>query len=221
MDYLLLQLNDSVFPIGAYTHSFGLESYIQMGIVKDRLTSQAYLKANLNSQVLFTDLLSIKLIFLAQRNLDKILEIEEIISVSSSPMELRDGTQKLGNRFIKTILSMGLEVDLFFQEYVKKSQTPVHSTAYGVFAMSHQLDYKMALRHYLYSQSSNMVTNCVKSVPLSQNDGQMILVSLHQEFERILEKLEELEEKHLCGVSIHNDIKAMQHETLYSRLYMS
>lgn len=28
-EFLILQVNDAVFPIGSYTHSFGLETYIQ------------------------------------------------------------------------------------------------------------------------------------------------------------------------------------------------
>ncbi|MDU7968180.1 MAG: urease accessory protein UreF, partial [Paeniclostridium sordellii] len=33
--FILLQINDALFPIGAYSHSYGLETYIQKNIVKD------------------------------------------------------------------------------------------------------------------------------------------------------------------------------------------
>ena len=220
-DFLLLQVNDSLFPIGGYTHSFGLESYIQMGEVRDKKSAYNYVVANLNSQILYNDLLMIKLIFDYRADLQKVLELEGLANASASPMELREGVQKLGNRFIKTISVMGLSENEGFTSYLKASKNPTHASAYGVFCVSYGLDYKMALRHYLYAQSSNIVTNCVKTIPLSQNDGQVILTRLHGEFEKILDHLETLGMEHFCASSVHNDIKAMQHETLYSRLYMS
>ena len=30
--FLLLQVNDALFPIGGYSHSYGLETYIQKGL---------------------------------------------------------------------------------------------------------------------------------------------------------------------------------------------
>ncbi len=36
----LLQINDSMFPIGGFTHSYGLESYIAADLVKDTPTAK-------------------------------------------------------------------------------------------------------------------------------------------------------------------------------------
>ncbi|CAK00253.1 urease accessory protein UreF [Helicobacter acinonychis] len=223
-EFLILQVNDAVFPIGSYTHSFGLETYIQQKKVTNKESALEYLKANLSSQFLYTEMLSLKLTYESalQNDLNKILEIEEIIALSTSPMELRLANQKLGNRFIKTLQAMNeLDMGAFFNTYAQKTKDPIHATSYGVFVASLNIELKKALRHYLYAQTSNMVINCVKSVPLSQNDGQKILLSLQSPFNRLIEKTLELDESHLCVASIQNDIKAMQHESLYSRLYMS
>lgn len=221
MNFLLLQINDSLFPIGGYTHSFGLESYIQLGCIKTKEDALEYIISNLNTQILYTDLLAIKLIFDAKKEISKILLIEEYINASTSPKELREGCLKLGQRFIKTIQVMLLAKNIFFDSYIQKTKTPVHATAYGVFCMSYEIDMELAIKHYIYAQSSSIITNCVKTIPLSQNDGQAILASLHKEFNQIYLKLKELDWEDFCNASIHNDIKAMQHETLYSRLYMS
>ena len=41
--FYLLQVNDALFPIGAYSHSQGLETYIQKGIVHDEKTAEEYI----------------------------------------------------------------------------------------------------------------------------------------------------------------------------------
>ena len=58
LNFLLLQINDTLFPIGSYTHSFGLESYVQLGKIKNKYDARDYLKAYLHTQMLYTDLLN-------------------------------------------------------------------------------------------------------------------------------------------------------------------
>ena len=41
--FYLLQVNDALFPIGGYSHSQGLETYIQRGIVRDIDTAREYI----------------------------------------------------------------------------------------------------------------------------------------------------------------------------------
>jgi Ni2+-binding GTPase involved in maturation of urease and hydrogenase len=43
----VLQFADSAFPAGGYAHSFGLEAYVQAGLVRDRHGVLAFLRAHL------------------------------------------------------------------------------------------------------------------------------------------------------------------------------
>ncbi|WP_120945945.1 urease accessory protein UreF [Helicobacter labacensis] len=222
-DFMLLQINDAMFPIGSYTHSFGLETYIQHKQVFDKASALTYMRAFLSTQFLYSDLLSLKLAYTYAKEgaLEPLLAMEERIALATPPLELRSANQKLGSRFVKTLLALDLPPHAFFHAYTQKSTTPTHATGYGVFCACVDLDLDMSLKHYLYAQSSNAVINCVKTIPLAQNDGQRILLALQESFTEILQRLEGLDESYLCAASIHNDIKAMQHEHLYSRLYMS
>ena len=68
--FLLLQINDSLFPIGGYSHSYGLETYIQRGLVHDASTAEEYLRNRLRYGFLYTDLLAVRLAYDAARKED-------------------------------------------------------------------------------------------------------------------------------------------------------
>ena len=42
--FLLLQVNDALFPIGGYSHSYGLETYIQKELVTNAAEAEAYIR---------------------------------------------------------------------------------------------------------------------------------------------------------------------------------
>ncbi len=220
MNFLLLQINDSSFPIGSYTHSFGLETYIQQGIINNKEDSIKYIKSILNSQILYTDLLLIKLVYEA-KELDEVIKLEKIVNVSTPAKETRDGMKKIGTRFIKAIQSMQLGSNYMFDLYVANSIYKIHASAYAMLCKTQNIESSIAIKHYLYSQTSNITTNCVKLIPLSQYDGQSILALSHIELIRVYDKLQTLNINDFCNTSANNDIKSMQHEVLHSRLYMS
>lgn len=224
--YLLLQINDALFPIGAYSHSFGLETFIQKNLVYNYDTAFNYIRNKLNLDILYSELLPIKLAYkyCYSNNLDKIIELEEILEASRIPSEIRAANNKLGSRFIKTILNLDITYDRdMFNRYVnaRKGHTVNYAIAYGVFCASCNIELNESIERFIYSQTSAIVTNCVKTIPLSQSEGQKLLTSCHIIFEYILSKLNNIEEDMLCLSTTSFDIRCIEHEALYSRLYMS
>lgn len=66
-----------------------------------------------------------------------------------------------------------------------------------------------------------MVTNCVKTVPLSQTVGQALLFSSARAQVEAVERALAADES-LLGLSTPGfDARSIEHETLCSRLYMS
>ena len=224
--FLLFQINDSLFPIGAYSHSYGLETYIQKKLVNDVDTAFEYLKCNLKSNFLYSELLAINLAYeySSNGNLNKLLRLDNILNASKSPKEIRLASQKLGSRFIKTLMSSDIAYENNnFIDYVNQSKDnlPTHTVAYGVFCQSVGIEKERAIDGFLYSYTSSTVTNCVKSIPLSQTQGQQLLYKSYDIFEEVIDKLDKLTIDDLCISTPGFDVRCMQHETLYSRLYMS
>ncbi|WP_294374128.1 urease accessory protein UreF [uncultured Clostridium sp.] len=225
-DFLLFQINDAAFPIGTYTHSYGLETYIQKDYIRNSQDMFQYIKANAETNFLHTELLSAYKAYeyASQNRLDDIFKIEEIIEASRIPKEIRAAGEKLGSRFIKTVSELDIQYkDEIFKEYSNKNLkgNRIHSVAYGVFCSSCNINHKKAMERYLYSYVSAAVINGVKLIPLSQNDGQKILYRCYEFFDDIIDKLSNLTIEDLCMSTPGFDIRSMQHERLYSRLYMS
>ncbi len=224
--FMLLQLNDSQFPIGGYSHSYGLETYVQRGIVHDAKTAEEYIRRRLRYNVLYTDLLTVRLAYcLAQQQdgagLDR---LETLLEASRLPQEIRDGSRRLGRRFVKTLDKMeiswqnGFYLDFFSR---RKSEPVCYPCAYGVACACAGLPERDTLACFLYAQTAAMVTNSVKLIPLSQSDGQRMLSGMYPLFEELLQQVETAGEEMLCASTPAFDLRSMQHETLYSRLYMS
>jgi urease accessory protein len=221
--FLLLQINDTSFPIGAYTHSFGLETYIRESLVTDEGTTESCVTRILENSFLYSGLLLLRCAWdtAAAGDLRGLEELEELSFAAKIPMEPREASVKLGSRFIKTAAAL-LPGGTIFDRYRNgPNSRRSHVAAYGVFCAAAGIKREDALRAFLYAQASAMVTVCVKSIPLSQTGGQRILSACRDRFGALLDKLEGLDQDDLFRSCPGLDIRSMRHETLYSRLYMS
>ena len=61
--FYLLQVNDALFPVGGYSHSQGLETYIQRGIVHDEDTAREYIMHKIKWNIGYTELLAARLAY--------------------------------------------------------------------------------------------------------------------------------------------------------------
>ena len=307
----LLQLNDATFPIGSYTFSWGLETFVQQGIIHDSKSAEAFIGSELSGSFLYSDLLAVRLAWEASSvgsagevhsasgvgsagaadcasgvgsagavhcasgvvkaneahsasgvgkaneahsasctgnapepnnaslvctvpSWQKLQALDEIYGASRGPFELREGSRKLATRFEKTTDAF-CEIPLLANgthgENSTGSASEMHGAktaayqavyfpvAYGTHCAERGIPLEECLAAFTYSQVSARVTTCVKLVPLSQSEGQRILYSLMKNFSDIVAKCFTLSENDLCRSSPGLDLRAMQHEYLYSRLY--
>lgn len=221
----LLHLTDPNLPIGGFSHSAGLETYVQQGLVKDPASAKEFVVQMLSQNLRYTDAAFVSLVYEAasKNDLQKILFLDAECTAVKLPKEMRQASNKLGLRLMK--IFQPLNKSELIDDYAKaiKNQEAVghYCIAFGLYAYALNIPKLDALSGFYYNAAVGFVTNAVKLVPLSQQSGQEILFSVQDLITELIQQTL-VPDEDLIGLCCSGfDIKSMQHERLYSRLYMS
>lgn len=221
----VLHITDPTLPIGGYTHSNGLETYVQENLVHDKKTAKEFVAQVLQNSVKFNDAAFVKLAYEATQNKDllALLALDEECQALKSAREIREASQKLGLRFIKIFKRFeNYPLVSAFEKAIQNTETYGHfCIVFGMFSQLLNISIEDALQAFYYNTAIGYITNCVKLVPLGQLDGQDILFELYGTMESLVKETLMLEREYVGFCSVGLDIRCMQHEHLYSRLYMS
>ena len=122
----LLHIADPTLPIGGYSHSNGLETYVQKGLVNSTETAALFLNNMLSSSILHNDAAYVRLAYEAMKEKDsyeRIVVLDEECSAMKSPREIREASHKLGTRLLKIFIEEGQKCDFLtkFGDYVTKN----------------------------------------------------------------------------------------------------
>lgn len=221
----LLHLSDPTLPIGGFSHSAGLETYVQQKKVTDKATAKAFITEMLSRNLLYTDAAFVSLAFdaAAKNDLQTILELDTECTAVKLPIEMRQASKKLGMRLLKIFQSLGKTelVNHYNEKVVTQQTTGNYCIAFGLTAQSLNISKQDTLHGFYYNAAAGFVTNSVKLIPLGQQDGQEILFSLLPVIQQLAGQSMNID-KDMMGLCCTGfDIRCMQHEQLYSRLYMS
>ena len=223
----LLHIADPTLPIGGYSHSNGLETYVQKGLVNSTETAALFLNNMLSSSILHNDAAYVRLAYEAMKEKDsyeRIVVLDEECSAMKSPREIREASHKLGTRLLKIFIEEGQKCDFLakFGDYVTKNiSVGNYPVVYGALCYLMEIPLEEAITAFYFSTATGMVTNAVKLVPLGQLEGQKILFEVKRNIPSWVEKTMNLEEEKIGLSNVGFDLRSMQHERLYSRLYMS
>ena len=181
--------------------------------------------AMLCNNIQYTDAAFVSLAYdaAAENNIEIIFQLDDECTAVKLPEEMRLASKRIGNRLIKIFKTLCTNniADQYIKSVGVQKSLGHYCIAFGLFAQALNISKRDALAGFYYNAAAGFITNSVKLVPLGQQDGQELLFSLQPILSSLTENTME-PDRSLIGLCCSGfDIRSMQHEKLYSRLYMS
>lgn len=221
----LLQICDSNFPIGAFSHSFGLESYIQEDIVHNPDTFTQWLHVYLNEQLIYSDGLACHLVYraLEEENFHKVWKLDRLLTVQNLPRETREGTQRMGESMLNLVGTLyDAPILATYRKRINEKQSIGHpAIVFTMIAQYLEVPQFTTTLYYLHSVVSSLVQNAVRAIPLGQTAGQRIIREIQSNLIRASEKIQQMDEEDFGIVSPGLELSQMIHERINIRIFMS
>lgn len=233
---MLLQLIDSASPTGAFSHSFGMEAAFQEGKIQ---TSQdlfdwarTFLKGSLTTTEGYAVWISHQLVekrmtgsISSEEFKKEILELDHRLFLIKLPKESREGSSKIGKKFLKTARQLYPSSDLdHYDKWIRKDVCYGNaSIVHGWISCYLEIPVEVAIFTYLYASINNQLQTALRLAITGQSDIQRILKEmysdLNDETERIIQASPGVID--MYSHALTQEVESIRHETLYSRLFMS
>lgn len=226
-DYLpkLLHLSDPTLPIGGFSHSSGLETYVQLGIVHDEASTEVFVRNMVANNLRYNDAALVRFAYEAGARGDaaELVALDQECAALKAALELKQASRKLGIRLLRIFERQADSelIDAYKKAIAKGEAEGQYAVVYGLYAYLFKIPLHAAVYSFLHTSTVGMITNAVKLVPLGQLSGQDILFRMYAVMNGTTDQVLALDRSLLGVCNIGFDIRCMQHERLYSRLYMS
>ena len=234
----LAQLCDSALPTGAFSHSFGLETYICEGVVDGEASFVSWLRALVFTQLTFSEGLGLRLAFeaVAADDWEAIAHLDALLVAQAVPIQVRRAGVTMGRRML-TIAHLALEGTdggRLLSRYAALVDTgnagdtgdtggcrshPAIVLAIAGYALGAPAAAVTAA--YLQSSVISLTQNAVRAIPLGQDAGQRAIASVRGDVRAAVRRIGGLDETDLGSAAPGIEISQMRHERQRARMFMS
>ena len=195
----------SSFPIGSYAYSHGLESLIDTKKIQNKSDVIEFLEAVLNFGTLRNDYIFVKSIY-------NNLEINDLILSNATSKERQIEMIAMGNSF-RNIMRDSWDLDL------QENSAFIYCVSKA--AIYFNIDFNDLIKFYFQSFISNLITVCVKHIPVSQKDGQSINVMFINKIQDFINNSKDLTLDDIGTTFFIGDLFSMKHENQETRIYLT
>ena len=221
----LLQFSDGLFPAGGFAHSFGLETYVQDGRVRDRRGLETFIAAHLDGSAGPADGAAAAIaVGLARRDdLRAWLALDACLDAMKTVPEFRAGSRQMGRQALR--IAAGLGDDPFLARMARavddERAAAHHATVFGASVGRAGAEPEQAAAAYLYATAALLVGAGLRLIALGQLDGQRVLAAMRGRIERLAAAAATATSDDLWSFNPALEIAGIRHASLDMRLFRS
>jgi urease accessory protein len=218
-----MQISDSAFPTGAFTHSNGLETFVQHGAVYDLASLERLIQTQLLHSLCYSDMIVLHSAASAHDDPSQIFEMDYLLSAAKTARETFEASSKIGRRMLLSALALLDDAGLkTYQSAVRDGRCAGHQAiVYGLTYAALGLDARSALLAYGYGVVAGQISAAVKLLSLGQTPAQQLIHRLQPVIEEAASTALGLTLEDFQTFSPGLDIRCMQHQFLFRRLFVS
>jgi urease accessory protein len=218
----LLQMTSQAFPIGGYSHSYGLEAAIESGWVRDEESVRRWI-----ADVLTFSMGAYEIPVLCDmgeawsaRDFAAVSGLNAQFLATRESAELRTATVQMGYSMRKLLAALPGLPD-YLPNTLHAMDEPSLPCVWSGTACAWEIPAPDSMAAYLWSWAENQVLVAMKSVPIGQSSGQRVLLTIGRTIAQLAEHGPACEEHRRSNFAPGLAILSSQHETQYSRLFRS
>ena len=220
----MLQFGDSVFPIGGFAFSGGLESAIQKGVVKDAATLLAFTRTAVE-QAGRGDGIGLVCAHRAAsaRDIDEVVRIDALIYARKLSGETRTMSVRMGRKFTELGAHVtGSPALLDWRERVVVGATPgTYPVALAVNFAAQGLSARDAFVVHQYGVASTILGAALRLMRISHMDTQPMLYALNADADSAYATAAAASLDDMAGFAPLAEILAAVHVKAHVRLFMN
>jgi urease accessory protein len=221
----LLQFADGLFPTGGFAHSFGLETYVQDGRVRDREGLEAFVTAHLEGSAGPADAAAAAIAARLSTRADAEgwIALDARLDAMKSVPEFRTASLQMGRQSLR--IAVGLGDDPFLARVARAVDDARaaghHGTIFGAIVGRGGVEPEAAATAYLYSTAELLVGAGLRLIALGQLDGQRVLAALRARIARLAAAAAVATVDDLWSFNPALELAGIRHATLDARLFRS
>ena len=221
----LLQFSDGLFPAGGFAHSFGLETYVQDGRVRDRHGLERFVAAHLEGSAGPADAAAAAIAVGSARrdDLSAWLALDARLDAMKTVPEFRAASRQMGRQALR--IAAGLGDDPFLACLARAADddrtAAHHATVFGAAVGRGGAEPAVAAAAYLYSTAALLVGAGLRLIALGQLDGQRVLAAMRGRIERLAAAAVTATADSLWSFNPALEIAGVRHAALEMRLFRS